>query len=163
MQHEVPIRLTEDAVRAAWGRFWARAVGRKMAAGLAVAVSATIALFWAGLRGWPLEAFAACQILAVVYFPAVFYHQRRRALSFFRKMPAVSVTLFFSDDGFETRSDFGSSTSPWRKIERVWRFPEVWLVFHTRDRFSIIPTKDLPSTAAEYILRKVSTYAGEIR
>lgn len=163
MTFEFPVTHTEDVLRAAWGHFWKRRVSRKVAAGVVIGVAAVAGLHLSGAPAWIVRSLVAAQILAILYFPAVFHLQQRRSLDFFRKLPAQSVTLRLSDDGFETRSPFGASLTPWRKIERVWRFPQVWLVFHARDKFSILPTKDLPSGAAEYLLRKVGTFAAEIR
>ncbi len=155
---------TEEVLRAAWRHFWKRAVWRKVAAGVVLGAVTTGALWFAGAPRWILQALLAAQALAVVYFPVVFHFQRKESLAFFRRLPAArSVTMRLSDEGYGTRSEFGESTTPWRKVERVWRFPEVWLVFHAPDKFSILPTKDLPSGAAEYILRKVATFAAEIR
>ncbi len=162
MEFEIPIRYREETLCAAIRQFWMRAVGRKVAWGVFAAAGLLGILRWTKTPIWTLNALGASVGLALLYFPFVFWRFRKKTRAFFRKMPAQEVTLKLTDEGILTQSTFGTSTTSWQKVIKVWRFPEVWLVFHAKDRFFTIPTRDLPAKAAEFLVKKVSIYGKDV-
>ncbi len=86
-----------------------------------------------------------------------------RSLAKLRKLPSKTVHYVFTETQVESTHDLGESKYSWKIIERVWRFPEVWLLFYGRNAFFTLPVDAASREALTFIEEQVKRHGGKIK
>jgi hypothetical protein len=55
----------------------------------------------------------------------------------------------------ESKSGLGKVELPWTAVKKVWRFPEVWLLFFDGGGYSTLPTAQLDPELRAFILDRI--------
>lgn len=161
-EHRLSVRYTPEVVRAATRRFWRRKFGRGVVVAGGIAVAAAVAWFALGLREWYVVAPGAPAVLFAQLGLAVYFTLRSRALASLARLDPPVATWRLTEEGLETESGRGRVRLPWSAVGRVWRFPEVWLVFVGKSRYSTLPTEALAGGAGGFLVERVRDAGGEV-
>jgi len=96
--------------------------------------------------------------LVVVFVPLVwvggYFTFLRRAFYRYGQMQSKSVSYRFTEEGLGARSDMGSGETPWRMLDRVQRYPDVWLLFFRRRGYVYLPVIEMTESVKGYILQQ---------
>jgi hypothetical protein len=80
------------------------------------------------------------------------------------ELPDNRITVSFESEGVTFKTSETVSTMKWSTIKRLWKFPDVWLVFWFKgsDRFSPLPVEHLGPDLTKAIEDKVREHGGQI-
>ncbi len=155
MDREITVRYSPELIKFAVWQFWVRSVGLGGFVSFAVALLAFVYFLIAGDRSWLLGFLGAlvglCLILGVLSYNIYL----SRSMEKFKRMDTPKAKFRFTDDRIGIESDIGWTELSWKMIEKVWKYPEVWLVFIARQGYITLPTAELDEELQQFITRKV--------
>lgn len=156
---KVTVTYTPALLSRAVACFWRRYLGLR-GVGVFVLLWACLALLWA-LSGWTwyVIAFTTAASLVPVIFVGFYILHRRRVLANLARLEGGLVEFQFHEDTLEMTSSLGSSKLKWATFERLWKFPDLWLLFISKGQYIILPVPDLPPEARDRVDRKVANKA----
>ena len=155
MEYEVTVEYTEKLVKTATRRFLVKFLGWDFLAAWSVLLAALITLVCLGKRDWFVGAIGAVLGLSALLALIVWIVFHRRALSTLRKMQNPKAIFVFDDEGIAVTSDLSSGKVMWPAVEKLWCFPEAWLLFFTKGAYSTLPTAYLSNEVKDLIIRKL--------
>jgi hypothetical protein len=159
---QIEATYSEELVKRATMRFWVRLIGWHGFAVTALMAIAIAYLFASGDTSWYVTLSGCVLALALVVGSAAYFVYRHRALTTLRRMSRPTASITLTDAGLSTKSDLGGGDLSWRAITRVWRFPEVWLLFVAKGSYFTIPTEALTDEVRKFIETKVHEHGGRI-
>lgn len=77
-------------------------------------------------------------------------------------MHSKSANFTFSDESLTVSSDLGKSEMSWRAIEKIWKFPDVWLLFVSKSVFITLPLSDIDASTQEFIAEQTLRHGGRV-
>lgn len=155
MKYEVTAEYTEALVKTATRRFIGKFLGWDYLAVWLVMLAVFIVLFALGQRGWLVGALGMLIALSAGLAVMVWITFHRRALGTFRKMTTPVATFTFEDDSIAVASDLSTGTLKWTAIQKLWCFPEAWLLFVAKGVYSTLPTACLTAEVQQFIIEKL--------
>ena len=159
MEYQLDFTVTPDLIRAATRRFWLQFVG------------------WGGLLRWAVISIGLVVLnvferqtwsygvtaLVVVFIPTIwvvgYFTFLRRAFHRYGQMQSKLISYRFTEQGLGTKSDLGSTEIPWRMLDKVQRYPDVWLLFVGRRDYAYLPAPEMTETLKDYILQQTSRHS----
>jgi hypothetical protein len=159
---EVTILYSEDAMRVAARRFFLRFILRDLV------IAAVIILFglaltigwgvkWHYAAGFCLVAFALVALVSLAGWRYI-----RNSLARFRSLTNPTIGWHFSNEVIGAKSEQTSNEFKWNMVSKVWRFPEVWLLFFGGAGYSVSPVSGLTSEIKEFIVAQVQATGGNV-
>ena len=162
MTYEITVTYTESLVRTATRRFLMKLLGWDYLAVCLLMLAGLGVLVALGQRGWFVGAVGAVLALAVLVAASTTIAYHRRATSALRKMKTPQAKWVFDDEGIAVESDVSAGRVKWRAIEKLWCFPDVWLLFVAKGVYSTLPANDLPDETKAFILNKLQEAGAKI-
>lgn len=154
MEHQLDFTVTRGLVTTATRRFWLQFIGWGGFLRWAAVSVVLVILSIIGRQAWSYAAVA----LVVVFVPLVwvggYFTFLRRAFSRYGRMQSKSVSYRFTEASFGAKTDLGSGEVPWRMLDKVQRYPDVWLLFFGRRDYVYLPTAELTEPVKDYILQQ---------
>ena len=150
---QVQFSVTGELVTAATRRFWLSYIGR---GGILrwLGASCLIVLLAASMRQ-PLA--YALILVMVLGFPLLwvlgYFVFLRRAFHRFDRMESKVVTFRFTEQGLGSQSDLGSADIPWRMLDRIQCYPDVWLLYFGSRDYAYLPAAEITAETRSYIHR----------
>jgi hypothetical protein len=90
-------------------------------------------------------------VFVLVLFAGVYYFHRRHVLANLARLDDGCVEFRFEDEGLTMASNLGTSMLKWSTFERVWKFPDLWLLFISKQQYLVLPVDALPAGAQERV------------
>jgi len=146
MRSEVTAVYTPATVKTVTRRFVIRWFGVEYFIAVAVVAAGFAYLAVNRVNEWTTGAAGAALALGTI-FPIVFWKViERNGLSRLRRMASPTVKMLFDDRGIMADSELGAATVGWKSIEKIWEFPEAWLLFVGKQQYVMVP---LPALTEE--------------
>lgn len=155
MKYEVTVEYSEELIKTATRRFLAKLLGWDYLVAWLVMLAALIVLLCLGQRGWFVGALGAVLVIAALVAVMVWVVFHRRALTTLRRMETPKALFVFDDDGIAVTSDLSSGNLKWQAIQKLWCFPEAWLLFFAKGVYSTLPTGCLTDEIKQFIVGKL--------
>ena len=162
MKHEVTAQYTEALVKTATRRFIRKFLGWDYFVVWLIMFAGVIVLLALEQRGWQVGALGALVALSAVVAVTVWVRCHRRALGTLRKMQNPQATFTFDDDGITVSSELSSGTLKWQAVQKLWCFPEAWLIFLDKGVYSTLPTACLTEEVKQFITQKLKEQGTKI-
>lgn len=83
----------------------------------------------------------------------------RRAFNRFDQMKSKVVAYKFTDDHISTRSDLGFVELPWQTVEKLQRFPDVWLLYFGPTNYTYLPVEQLGEDVQSFIVQQAQKHS----
>jgi YcxB-like protein len=163
MTRQVTVTYSRQIIRKAVAHFWMRFIGWHGFAVIALTICAFIILFASGDRTWLVGAAAELSALLVLTSAFLYIRLLRRSFQRFNRMSSKSVAFTFTDDRISWASDIGTSDFAWRAIVKIWKFPDVWLLFVDKMTWVTFPSAGVDQTTLEFITERVVQCGGCVR
>ncbi len=161
MDVEIAVEYTEKLICRTTRRFWLRWLGWRYFVTLVLALALTLCLWISGYHTCcAVLGTATALLLAVGVFGYFIY--RKRALATYLRMETPESTFRFGDDEVSIQSELGESRVKWKVFTKVWRFPEVWLLFSGDRSYVTLPTQPLSPDVKQFIITKVEENGGKV-
>lgn len=151
MEYELDFTVTKDLIRTATRRFWLQFVGwssviRWLAASVAISVGG---IFFRQTWLYGLMAFFIVSLpLIWIMGYSTFL---RRAFRRYDRMQSKQITYRFTEQGIGTKSDLGSAEVPWRMLDKIQRYPDVWLLFFGQRDYVYLPAVEITEPLKSYL------------
>ncbi len=158
MEHQFSFTVTKDLVANATRRFWLQFIGWGGLIRWAVVSLVLIILSAASRQAWSYAAVAIVVVSLPLVWGMGYFTFLRRAFNRYDRMQSKLITYRFNEQGVETQSDFGSAQVPWRMLDRVQRYPDIWLLFFGQRDYVYIPADQLAGPLKQYILQQAEEH-----
>jgi hypothetical protein len=160
MDREITVSYSDDILRFTVWKFWIRSIGVGGFIGFAVICVAFLYLFLSGNRSWFVGFLGAMVCVSFGIGVVSYFIYLNRSLEKFRRMDTPSAKFRFSDDRIGIESDIGWTELSWKMIEKIWKYPSVWLVFIVKQGYFTLPTAEIDDELKEFISQKVKENGG---
>ncbi|UCD48935.1 MAG: YcxB family protein [Phycisphaerales bacterium] len=151
----VTVRYTRDMMLRATTCFWKRHFGLHGLAAL-VLLWVGIAVLWLmAARAWHTVALSTGAVIVLILLVGVYFFHRHRALARLARLEDGAVEFRFEEEGLGIASSLGTSMLKWSAFERLWKFPDLWLLFISKQQYLVLPVDELPPEALELVDARV--------
>ncbi len=160
MQREITYEYAPLLVKAASRRFIWRRAGRGLVACCVIGGMGIAALVTGVASPW----LSLVAIGLPVSVGAAWWRYYRRAADVCATMPDRHVTVRVGPESISFQTTEHTSTLKWSRIKRVWRFPDVLLLF-TYDKtagYTMLPTAPLGEELRRYVEDRVREHGGDV-
>lgn len=152
----VTVRYTRETVLRATRRFWKRHFGWRGLMAF-VLLGAGVALLWRlAADDWYTIALSTATGMVPLLFVTVYFVHRHRVLLSLARLADGAVEFRFEEDGLSVASSLGTSTLKWTTFDRLWKFPDLWLLFISKQQYLVLPVGEIPSEALELVEARVA-------
>jgi hypothetical protein len=160
--YEVAVPYSEAIARQAARRYFGRLFRRDGLAAIGGLVLALVAWRTLGLD-WLALILGSVSALLLGLVVAIWFVHTRAALVKVRAMRDPTVVWRLTTDHLSADSELGAMSLRWRSVARVWRFPEVWLLFFRGGHgYSTLPTEPLTAEIRQFIEARVRDSGGRV-
>ena len=162
MTYQATVTYTKPIIRSAMRQFWFRYIAWHGFAVIAISTIVAAVLIATGDRSWVAGMFAVLSIISLATSTAVYVVLLRRSFWRFNHMHSKSANFTFSDESLTVASDLGKSEMSWRAIKKIWKFPDVWLLFVSKSVFITLPLSDIDASTQEFIAEQTVRHGGRV-
>jgi hypothetical protein len=163
MEYEVSARYNRSIINSAVKRFWVRSCARDTAIGVILFGIAGALWFYFDAKTWYTATFAALSVIFIFIMAAVFFVYRRRSLKTFDEMGSPIALWRFTEETFSADSGMGKAEFKWPVVKKLWRFPDVWLLFYSNQSYSTLPVAEVSAEARQFIEGKIRSHGGIVK
>jgi len=160
MEREITVRYSPELIKFAVRQFWVRSVGLGGFIAFAIASLAFVYFLITGDRSWILGLLGSIVGLCLVFGVLSYKIYLRRSMEKFKRMETPQAKFRFTDDRIGIESDIGWAELSWKMIEKVWKYPKVWLVFIVKQGYVTLPTAEIDEELRQFITRKIQESGG---
>lgn len=139
-----------------------RSFGWKRWAFVVLLAAVFIGYLAAGERGWFLGVLGSGTAIAIMMPIAVYKTLVGRALRRLDRMASKTVEFHLTDESLSGTSDLGSGGIPWTQVEKLWRFPDFWILYYADNAYVILPTAELDDNVRAFIQQKAKSAGARI-
>jgi hypothetical protein len=139
MRYEITAEFTPQTVKTVARRFILRMLGVGYFVALLAMIIWLVYLVTNRVNEWTTGAIAAILLLGTAIPTTVWWKTQANGLSRLRRMSTPRVKFVFDDKGITADSELGAATVGWKSIEKIWEFPEAWLLFVGRQQYVTVP------------------------
>jgi len=150
------VKYTRASMLRATTCFWKRFFGPKGLAAL-VALWVCVGLLWTvAPRDWLTIALLTSAVLVQILAMGVYLNHRHRVLASLDRLDDGVMEFRFDEEGLGLSSNLGTSMLKWATFERLWKFPDMWLLFISKQQYIVLPVDQLPSDALDLVDSRVA-------
>jgi len=158
VEFELDKRLVKLAHRSFMSSFTGMTVRQFLFALVPFGVLGVIFLFLGGYFIYVgLALIAAGLGLGIYGASAAWRLYRKKMASTDELLGRMSRPLFrfqFTDDGVHSQTELSSGQRAWKGFQKLYRTPEVWLLFTDKTRYLVFPTASLSAELQHFIVQK---------
>jgi len=151
----IEAQFTSDTIKTVSRRFVLRLLGAGYFVALTIMAIALAYLTSCRVNDSTTGAIGAVLGMGVLFPAALWRKTERGGLKRLRRMTTPHVILIFDDKGVTADSELGAATVGWKSIEKIWEFPEAWLLFVGKQQYVTIPISALTENLKKCIKAKV--------
>ncbi len=97
-----------------------------------------------------------------VYLLYQYYRAARESISSWAKVENRLVLYRVTDEGLQIKNSLTCSDCKWSAFDRIWKFHDMWLLFHGRTVFWVFPNTVLNEEIGDFIAKKVIENGGRV-
>jgi hypothetical protein len=155
MDREITVRYSPELIKFAVRKFWTRSIGAGGFITFAVVGIAFIYFLVSGDRSWWLGFLGAVVGLCLIIGVSSYFIYLNRSMEKFKRMEEPTAKFRFTDERIGIESNIGWTELSWKMIEKIWKYPSVWLVFIAKQGYVTLPTADIDEELKQFITFKV--------
>jgi hypothetical protein len=133
--------------------FWTMFGARGLASFLFLAGWSAV-MAYLDLLPWLTGPFLGAAALWLVLLIKTFAQHRAKAIEGVRMMSDKTGKFTFTESGFRAESENGATELPWRLVDKVIQYPEVWLI-SVRGNYITLPIATVPDETLAFILAHI--------
>ena len=163
MNHQFTIQFTEEHIKYACRKFFARYMGIGLPIVGVLMLAALLQRVHSGqvdlLSGFLL----AVVVMGVGIFASAYLQRRNYAISQLKKMGNGLVSYELSDEFFKAKSNLGSTELKWEAFKAIWIFPAVWLLMFDKAGYLTLPVEQISNEVKDFLKQKIISVGGKIK
>ncbi len=158
MEHQLNFTVTKDLITIATRRFWLQFVGWVGLIRWAVISTGLFVLSVLDKQAWSYGPIAFIIVCIPLIWGVSYFTFLRRAFHRYDQMQNKQITYRFTEQGLGTKSDLGSAEIPWRMLEKVLRYHDVWLLFFGRRDYAYLPVAEMSEPLKDFIRQQAEKH-----
>jgi hypothetical protein len=162
MNYQFTIQFSEEHIKYACGKFFARFVGIGFPIVCLIVAAVAIVRMVSGEPDLLAGIFLTISVLGIIFIAVAYFQRRAHSLSHFRKT-GKTVSYELSEEFFKAKSDLGSTEVKWESFKAIWTFPKVWLLMFDRANYLTLPVDQISNDVKEFLKRKIISVGGKIK
>jgi Na+/melibiose symporter-like transporter len=162
MSVQASLRYTEAVVREAALASWRRAFGIRFVVVLLAVAAILIYLVVRGDRSWFVGLTGAVVVLGSAFAAFFYMASRRTPLRTLRRMRLPEASFQADAQSFSISSELGSFTLPWTSVQKLWRYPDFWIMVLSKTSQITIPLASMKQAEQSFVLEQVKAGGGKI-
>lgn len=155
MNRDIEVTYSRELIKFVVWKFWMRSVGIGGILSFAIVCVAFVYFLFSGDRSWLLGFSGSVVGLCLVFGLVLYFVTLNRSLEKFRQMDKPTANFRFTDDRIGIESDIGSNELSWKMVEKIWKYPLVWMMFIKKQGYITLPTASLDEELMEFISLKI--------
>jgi YcxB-like protein len=163
MNYQFTIQFTEEHIKYACRKFFARYVGIGLPIVGVLMLAALLQRMHSGQMDLLSGFLLAVVVMGVGIFASAYFQRRNYAVSQLKKMGNGLVSYELSDEFFKAKSNLGSTELKWEAFKAVWVFPTVWLLMFDKAGYLTLPVEQIGSEVKEFLKQKIVSVGGKIK
>ncbi len=152
---EVTVEYTPELIRSAIFRYWVAIVGPFSFGALAVVGGACSYLLLTGERSWVIGSMTTIFVILTSMLAFAYFRLLGISMAKFRRMETPTALFRFTDTTIYIETDSGKSEFTWRSIDKILKFPDIWMIVFVGGGQITLPTKTIDSDLQDLILGSV--------
>lgn len=157
MGMELSADITPEIIKAVSRRFVCRFLGKSYIFPVLLFIAFIFYMVWTSRANTWMTGTCGVFLVILVVFPLAMWRSvEKKGLDRFRRMPEPQMRFIFDERGVTFDSDLGTSTVSWLAIEKIWEFPEAWLLIFGDHQFLTVPCSILTQDVKSIIKMEVS-------
>jgi len=162
MSHQFTIQFTEEHVKYACRKFFARFIGVGFPIACLLVAGVAILRMASGKTDLLAGVFLTVAVVGMVFVVAAYFQRRAHSLSHFRQT-GETVSYELSEDFFKANSSLGSIEMKWESFKAIWTFPKVWLLMFDKANYLTLPADQISGDIKDFLKRKIISVGGKIK
>jgi hypothetical protein len=163
MNYQFTIQFTEEHIKYACGKFFARYLGIGLPIVGLMMIIAVVQRLRTGQMDLLSGFLLALPIFGIGIFISAYFQRRHYAVSHFKKIGDGLVSYELSDEFFKAKSKLGSTELKWEAFQAIWIFPKVWLLMFDKAAYLTFPIDQVGNEVKEFLKRKIISVGGKIK
>jgi hypothetical protein len=160
MQYQATLHFSEALMKKAVRAFWWRLTGWKY---IVTVLLLGIGLFFLDQKSWYFNIVAIIVYLGCILPIMVYISHYRNGMKKFKAVKDHQVIMTAEEETFTLQSALGHSTLKWSAIQKVWQYPEFWLIFYSKAQFNTLPIRDISPDMQQFIQQQIVAVGGKIK
>lgn len=150
--YSITVDISERQYRLGLRRFWMRGFGYRSIRFTVLMALGLILLGFAGMHR-PILLCVCGGFFAFLMLVAISSYVRymRNYMDWWRKMEDHTVRWEFGEAGVKRTNELATNEFKWRVFEKIWKYPDMWLLFVAKSQFLILPTNTCSPELLDYI------------
>jgi YcxB-like protein len=154
-KYEITAEFTPHTIKTVSRRFVLRLLGTRYFVALVIMAIFLSYLVLNRVNEWTTGAIAAVLGLGILFPFILWWKTERSGLARLHRMSTPNVKFVFDDHGVTTDSELGAATVGWKSIEKIWEFPEAWLLFADKRQYVTVPRNAMTGDLKQVIKTEV--------
>lgn len=151
MEYCITAEYSPELIKTVSRRFVLRFLGVGYFIALAVLIIFVGYLTLNKMNDWITGALSVVLAFGIVVPFALWWKTERTGLARLKQMDKPTVKFEFNDKGITADSELGKATVGWKSVEKIWEFPNAWLLFVGKQQYNTIPTSALSNDLKNFI------------
>lgn len=162
MNREITLRYTPEIIRFSARQFWRRSIGLSGFVTFGLMLGLAVYLLIDGERSWQSGVVWTVVLLSLLVGVVSYRIYLSRSMEKFKRLKDATAKFRFTDKGIWVESEIGSSEVAWNFIEKIWAFPNVWLLFYPKQGYTTLPVTEIDEELRQFIISKVTESGGKV-
>jgi hypothetical protein len=151
MEYFITAEYSSELIKAVSRRFVLRFLGVGYFVAVAILIVFVVYLTLNQVNDWITGALSVVLAFGIIVPSALWWKTERTGLARLKQMDKPIVKFEFSDKGITVDSELGKATVGWKSVEKIWEFPNAWLLFVGKQQYNTIPTSALSDDLKNFI------------
>ena len=162
MNYQFTIQFTEEHIKYACRKFFARYIGFGLPVVCLLMIVALVQRIYSGKPDMLAGCYLAIVIIGSGFFLSAYLQRRSYLLSQFRKT-GNSISYELSEEFFKAKSEMGSMELKWNSFKAIWVFPKVWLLMFDKAGYLTLPIEQVSNEVKEFLKQKIVSVGGNVK
>ena len=162
MNYQFTIQFTEEHIKYACGKYFARFVGIAFPIACLIVGGSAVLRMVSGKMDLLAGMLLAIPLFGIAVMVSAYFQSRSSRLSQFRKT-GKSVSYELSEEFFKAKSEMGSTELKWNSFKALWVFQKVWLLVFDKNGYLTLPTDQVSNEVKEFLKQKIVSVGGKIK
>ena len=155
-EHIVQVTYPEELTLKAARLYWFKEIGTNGFIYLVLMIGLFIGWWALGLPQWWLGFVGGVIAIWAGFIIFSYFRILRFSLNRFRAMERKTATFTFSDDHIRVEADTGKAEFPWKTIDKIIEYPNVWLFSVVKSSFFTLPLDSVDDDVRAFIKERLN-------
>ena len=162
MNYQFTIQFSEEHIKYACGKYFARFVGIVFPIVCLLVAGFAVARMVSGKTDLLAGVFLTIAVFGLGIIGVAYFQSRNYRLSQFRKT-GNSVSYELSEEFFKAKSGMGSMELKWESFKAIWIFQKIWLLVFDKNGYLTLPTDQISNDIKEFLKQKIVSVGGKVK